>query len=109
MFRTFRLMMALAVLLGVVAASPVLAWEQADYEQRAEQATHDSQQREAQREAMVEQGQAQVRQTDQAYRDSLRPRFDPRAYSDPVPAYRYQEFKPNYGDCSNVPGIGRRC
>ena len=109
MSRTSSLMMALAVLVGVVAASPALAWEPSDYDRQAAEATHEFQQRESQREALVESGQAQARQTEQAYRDSLRPRFDPRAYTEPVPAYRYQEFKPNYGDCTNIPGIGRRC
>ena len=102
-----RCLLLMLVLLGL--STPAFAWDQADYEQRADQATHDFQQREQQRDAMVEQGQAQARQTDQAYRDSLRPRFDPRANTEPVPAYRYQEFKPNYGECTTTPGIGRRC
>ena len=102
-----RCLLLMLVLLGV--STPAFALEQADYEQRAEQATHDFQQHEQNRRDLVEQGQAQARQAEQAYRDSLRPRFDPRAFTEPVPAYRYQEFKPNYGDCTNVPGMGRRC
>ena len=102
-----RCLLLMLVLLGL--NTPAFAFEQADYEQRAEQATRDFQQQEAQREALVEQGQAQARQAEQAYRDSLRPRFDPRAFTEPVTAYRYQEFKPNYGNCTNVPGMGRRC
>ena len=110
MFRTSSLIVSLVVLVGVVAASPALAYDfRDDYPQPYGGFTGQAAQNEREREALVEQGQAQARQAEQAYRDSLRPRFDPRAFTEPVPADRYREFKPNNGSCTTTPGMGRRC